>query len=63
MGGALSPRSGSEAATPPANGRTAAAGETALGARVSVREIQLGKDRKEQILAQSPTPQPASLHC
>lgn len=63
MGGTRSPRSGSEAATPPANGCAAAAQQTALGARVSVGQLQLGEDPSAQILALSPSPPPASLLC
>lgn len=63
MGGIRSPRSGSEAVTPPANGCAAAAQQTALGARVSVGLLQLGKDWRVHTLTLSPSPPPASLHC
>lgn len=63
MGGTRSPRSGSEAVTPPANGCAAAAQQTALGARVSVGQLQLGEDWRVQNLTLSLSLPPASLHC
>lgn len=53
MGGTRSPRSGSEAVTPPANGCAAAARQTALGSRVSVGQLQLGEDWRVQNLTES----------